>query len=288
MIDTLVVPLDGSELATRAISAAEVIAGATGAGIRLVGVAHDDGLVGSMRDHVRDAATMLTSDRFQDFEVLVDHDPTAVLLEIASDSGTVLCFASHDHTKPVATLLHSVGSHIIERATNPLVVVGPNMDVSKVASDVVVALDGVADPDPLLSTASAWASRLRAVLRIVTVYEPVLADLRNPEHFSRSHGPPSDPDVYLEAVRERVDMSELPAVETCAIADPVNIAAGLERHLGELPAFLLVVGVRRTGAHVTAGVLREFLRVAAVPVLVVKTHRVIPLIYRSATTSNVS
>ena len=116
---------------------------------------------------------------------------------------------AHDHAKLMATLLHSVGSHIIEHATHPFVVVGPNMDVSKLASDVVVALDGVADPDPLLSTASAWAARLGTALRIVTVYEPVLADLRNPEHFTRSHGPPNDPDVYLDSVRERVDPAEI-------------------------------------------------------------------------------
>jgi hypothetical protein len=221
---------------------------------------------------LREAAGMLASDRFEDFEVLVGDDPATVLLEIASESRSVLCFASHDHAKLVATVLHSVGSHIIERATHPFVVVGPNMDASKLASDVVVALDGVADPDPLLSTASAWAARLGAALRIVTVYEPVLADLRNPEHFTRSHGPPNDPHVYLESVRERVDPAELKAVDSVAIADPVNIAAGLERHLGEQPAFLLVVGARRTGAHVSAGVLREFLRTGTLPVLVVRTH----------------
>ena len=209
MTDTVVVPLDGSELATRALSAADAIAGATGAGIRLVGVSHDDGAVASMRDHFRDAAEMLTSDLFQDFEVLVGEEPAAVLLEIASDSSSVLCFASHDHATPVATLLHSVGSHIIERATHPFVVVGPNLDAATLASDVVVALDGVANPDPLLSTGSAWATRLGAALRLVTVYEPVLADLRNPEHFTRSHGPPSDPDVYLESVRESCRRQQL-------------------------------------------------------------------------------
>ena len=248
-------------------------AGATGAGIRLVGVAHDNGALASMRNHLRDAAETLTSDRLQDFEVLVGDDPAAVLLEVASDSSTVLCFASHDHSKPVAALLHSVGSHIIERATHPFVVVGPNMDAAKLGSDVVVALDGVADPDPLLSTASAWAARLGVALRIVTVYDPVPADLRNPEHFTRNHGPSGDPDAYLESVRERLDTSELKVVDSVAIGDPVNIAAGLERHLGEQSAFLLVVGARRTGAHVSPGVLREFVRVATLPVLVVKTHQ---------------
>ena len=272
MLETLVVPLDGSELATRAVAAADAIAAAADAGISLVGVASDDGSAGSVRDHLRDATGMISGDRLQDVDVLVGDDPATMLLQLATDSNTVLCLASHDHTKPVATLIHAVGSHVIERTTQPIVVVGPNLDEASLANDVVVAIDGVSAPDPLVSTAAAWASRLGAALRIVTVYEPVLADLRNPEHFTRHHGPAGDPDVYLESVRTRVDPGAK-GVDAAAIADPVSIAAGLERHLGERSALLLVLGARRAGAHVTPGVLRELLRNSTVPVLVVPAEQ---------------
>jgi nucleotide-binding universal stress UspA family protein len=271
VLETLVVPLDGSDLAIRAVAAADAIAGASGAAISLVGVARDDGDAGSVRDHLRDAEAMITRDRVHDVDVLVGDDPATMLLQLATDSSIVLCLASHDHTKPVATLIHAVGSHIIERTTQPLVVVGPNLDEATLANDVVVAIDGVSDPDPLLSTAAAWAARLGAALRIVTVYEPVLPDLRNPEHFTRNHGPAGDPDAYLESVRARVDTQGVKGVDAVAIADPVNIAAGLERHLGEQSALLLVMGARREGAHVTPGVLRELVRTTTVPVLVVPT-----------------
>jgi hypothetical protein len=59
----------------------------------------------------------------------------------------------------------------------------------------VVALDGKHSAEALLSTGTAWADALHAPLRVVTVYEPVLPDVRNPDHFSRTHGPSSDPIV---------------------------------------------------------------------------------------------
>jgi nucleotide-binding universal stress UspA family protein len=266
--DMIVVPIDGSELSARAIPIAAVIARASGAGIRLVGVARDETELAWMYDRVHDAKPLVAAP-IPEAEVLVGGDPEGRLLELASDSGNVLCFASHDHVEPVAALLHSVGSHLIERATEPLLVVGPNANAEALAGDVVVALDGVGDPEPLLSAASAWARRLGATLRIVTVYEPVPADLRTPDHFTRSHAPGSDPDVYLQSMHRRVvDAGLAGVVDAVAIPDPVSVAAGLVSHLEDPAAFLLVVG-GRVGAHVTPGVLRELLQTVALPVLVV-------------------
>ncbi len=270
MLETLVVPLDGSDLAIRAVAAADAIAGASGAAISLVGVARDDGDAGAVRDHLRDAAAIITRDRVHDVDVLVGDDPATMLLQLATDSSIVLCLASHDHTKPVATLIHAVGSHIIERTTQPLVVVGPNLDEATLANDVVVAIDGVSDPDPLLSTAAAWAARLGAALRIVTVYEPVPADLRNPAHFTRNHGPAGDPDAYLESVRARVDNQGVKGVDAVAIADPVSIAAGSSVISASSP-HCCSSSARAAGVHVTPGVLRELLRTTTVPVLVAPT-----------------
>ena len=102
--------------------------------------------------------------------------------EIADLEGTTLCLASHDRIPPGAKLTHSVGSTLIERAEYPLVVVGANAS-TELGSDVVVALDGVDNAEPLLAVAAAWALSLESRLRIVTVYEPVLPDLRRPGAF---------------------------------------------------------------------------------------------------------
>ena len=268
MFRTLVVPLDGSDLSARAIPAAVSIADRSGADVRLVGVARNDGEYAWMYDHVHDAARALSAERFSDFEVLVDGDPTSVLLKIAGDTSTALCFASHDRAKPLAEVMHSVGSLIIERATYPFLVVGPKYQPRTPTNDVVVALDGVSATEPLLSTATAWALRLGATLRIVTVYEPVLADLRTPTHFTRHHGPPIDPGAYLDAIMERLDDVDLSVVDAESIPDPVSVAAGLAKHLDARPARLLVIGGRRPGPHLSPGTLRELLRTVSLPVLV--------------------
>jgi hypothetical protein len=149
---------------------------------------------------------------------------------------------------------HSVGSDIIRRAYYPIMVVGPEARAVGQAREVMVAIDGVHDPRPLIDVATCWSRALGAVLRVGTVYEPVLPDLRSPGHFTRHHGPAIDPEVYLAKVR----IEFAPTAKTVAIPDPVNVAAGLLDHLASDPARLLVLGGNhrapsfgsRTAAHV--------------------------------------
>ena len=268
MFEMLVVSLDGSELSTRAVPIAGAIARAARAGVRVVGIPHNDGELAWMHEHVHDAARLLTAAQPPEVDVFVDGDPAGALLKLADDPRNMLCFASHDHAKPVAAVLHSVGSHLIQHATHPFLVVGKNADVETLANDVVVALDGVSDPDALLSTATSWARRLGSSLRIVTVYEPVPADIREPDHFTRTHGPGSDPGLYLEGIRSRLDSAGFAGdVEMAAIPDPVSVTTALAQHLEDRPALLLIVG-RRVGAHIGPGVLRELLHTVTLPVLV--------------------
>jgi nucleotide-binding universal stress UspA family protein len=111
---------------------------------------------------------------------------------------------------------------------------------------------------------------LKAALRIVTVYEPALPDLRRPAHYSRSHGPSSDPETYLEKMRQRANKFGLTAIDTAAIADPVSVVAGLATHLEQRPALLLVTGGRRRmGLRLTPTVTGGLLGLVSLPVLVV-------------------
>src|SRR5438552_13417381 len=100
------------------------------------------------------------------------------------------------------------------------------------------ALDGVHDVTPLLSTATTWAALLGTPLRIMTVYEPVLPDLRRPGHFTRSYGPPADPDAYLDDLALGLQRGPGDRIEAVALADPVSVADGLAQHLSDRPALL--------------------------------------------------
>jgi hypothetical protein len=269
MIETVVVALDGSEFAAAAIPVAAAITESDHAGIRLVGIARNDGEYAWMYDHVHDAAFRLAPRDEPEVDVIVDPDPAGVLLTISSDPKHVLCFATHDHRPLVTRLIDSVGSTVLERALNPLVLVGANVRAQATTGDVVVAVDGVHDPGRLLATAREWARQLHAPLRLVTVYEPVLEDLRRPGYFARHHGPSIDPDRYLDEISRAIEPDRVDAITTAAIADPVSVPAGLVRHLEEHPARVLVVGHRNGGGALPAGTVRELLRTAKVPLVFV-------------------
>jgi hypothetical protein len=269
MFDTMVVPLDGSPFAADALPSGAALARDAGARLRVVGIARSDAELALTWDHVHDDAKHAGLDA-ELVEVLVDPDPVGVLLRIAGETGNVLFLASHARPKPIAGLTRSVGSQLLERAVRPLVVVGSNASTAALGTDVVVAVDGTGNAEPLLAAAITWALQLHRRLRIVTVYEPVPSDIRRPEHFDRRHGPPGDPDVYLAAMRDGVSDAGLDGVETVAVADPIDAGSGLEQHLADHPARLLVVGGgHRHRLHLGAGVAHHLLVTATLPLLIV-------------------
>jgi Universal stress protein family len=271
MLRHLVIPLDGSEFSALALPIGIELAAAVGASVRVIGIAASDAELPWTYDHVHDHAERAGLEP-NDVEVRVDPQPVDRLLEVAAGEGTVLCLATHDRVAPAAKLRHSIGSAVMERAERPLVVVGPNASRQSLGDDVVVAVDGTGDPEPLLAVGAAWGRRLHSRLRIVTVYEPVPADLRRPDHFTRGHGPPGDPDAYLSRLGERLADAGLDGVDTVAVADPVSVGAGMEQHLAGAPARLLVIGGGGRGARMTGGVARHLLDTSAVPLVVVNRH----------------
>ncbi len=119
LLSTIVVPLDGSEFAAKAIPAATAIGTAAGARLHVVGLARDDTELVWVYDHVHDWANRIPAAVLSGVDVIVDPDPAAVLLERTEDAGTVLCFASHDRMPIAAKVVHAVGSEVMARGDTP-------------------------------------------------------------------------------------------------------------------------------------------------------------------------
>lgn len=264
MFHQLVVAIDGSEFAAHALPVAAQLASAADVSVRVLGIARTDAELAWTYDHVVSDARRAGLDA-ANVDVRVDPDPTGMLLAVAADERNVLCLASHLRSEPAAMLLHSVGSRLIERASRPVVLVGPNGSTAGAGSDVVVALDGASDAQRLLDAGAAWARQLRSALRLVTVYEPVLAEVGDPTLFIRQWGPSYDPSVYLDTMRERVDDADLEGVEAVAIRDTTGVGHGLEQHMATAPARLLVAGADDPPARVV----KELVETIALPVVVV-------------------
>jgi hypothetical protein len=269
MLRTLVVPLDGSDFANRALPVANSIAHFGHVPMRIIGVARADDQLAWIFDHVHAAAGSVTNDSAPTVDIVIDPDPATVMLGVADEPGNMLCFASHDRSRFAAKVKHSVGSELMMRATRPFLVVGEGAARNDRARDVVVAVDGRGDPGPLLAVAVPWAARLQCRLRIVTVYEPVPADLRRPAHHTRHHGPAADPEKYLGGLCEDVARYGVTNVSTAAIPDPISPAAGLQSYLDAYPARLLVVGGRTRDTHPIGRTIRTLLSSVSAPMLVV-------------------
>ena len=268
MIDEIVVPLDGSDFANRALPVAAALSSALGTRLRIMGIASDDSEFALTHLAVHDAVDR-EGLHGVDVDLLVDPHLEDRLLATGAAEGTILCLATHDAPDPAARALRAVGSRVVERSERPIVAVGRRACVDSPGTDVVVAIDGVTDPEPLLAVAATWATQLKSRIRIVTMYEPVLADLDHPSRYTRDHGPVGDPDDYVKSVRDQV--ADFPfGVDAVAIADPISVAAGLEDHLADFPARVLVMGGRHPRPlRPSGGIARHLLREVTVPVVVV-------------------
>jgi hypothetical protein len=247
------------------------VAEAIQAKVRLLAIAHNDGEYAWAYDLVHGVADRLPADAAAGVDVVVDGEPALVLLTLASDAGTTLCLSAHDRPWEGGSALGRVGAAVVERATQPLLLVTENSSPPLAHGDVVVALDGVSDPGPTLASAVAWANRLGVALRLVTVYEPVPADVRQPDHYTRRHGPPGDADAYLDGLRRSIGETVAAGCRCVAIADPVSVATGLSEHLAAAPALMVVVGVHERRHWLTTEA-RGLLQSSPPPVLVVPHH----------------
>ena len=281
-VDVILVPLDGSPFAERALPVAERLAERLDAEIHLLSA------VGRETDvSVREAdlrSIELPGGRLHR-RVVVDHDPAAAVLERVGElTRVVVCLSSHGRGRSAA-VVGSVAGDVVARSSDPVVVVGPSIDdiapwVPKDVprSGVVVAVDETPASALLVPVALRWAELLREPLTVVTVAEPV------PEPFGnvparRRLGPEDDVAAFLDSLVAPLRASGAD-VATRAIWDPISAADGMRSYLREHPATLVVVGSR--GRHgfdrlvfgsVAAGVIHG----SPAPVLVVPRPAAPPL-----------
>ena len=172
MFRNLVVPLDGSDSAARALPIAAALARDSDAFVRVVGIVRPGNERAERYAQLLSQAERAGLDS-TNVELRVDSDGAEILLSIADDERNVLCLAPDRHARP--KFMQDMRSRVMERVPHPVLAVGPNASSGWFGTDVVVALDGFVDSKALLDVAAGWAQQLRASLRLVTVYEPVIA-----------------------------------------------------------------------------------------------------------------
>jgi nucleotide-binding universal stress UspA family protein len=267
----VVVPLDGSPFAERALPVADWVAAAVGADVHLVEIVScDEDAEGAMRnlDSVAHRHHAAGWDVFQRDDV-----GEAVADTVNALPGGMACLATHGRDRS-ATLLGSVAASLLDRSSRPVVLVGPEARaVTAVDAPVVVAVDGTTRDDALVPVALGWAARLARPMEIVTVAEPAPTGYREGAAPRRARGP-AEPEPYVASLVARTEGAGV-AVASRVVYDPISVRDGLVPHLDRVAALVVLGSRHRLGVPrmVLGSHAARIVHDAAVPALAVPLPR---------------
>jgi nucleotide-binding universal stress UspA family protein len=238
------VPVDGSPFAERALPVAAWLAQEVGAPIHLVEIAQNDPGTQSTIQYVGDLARRHGAT----WEVIPGHDPGAAIVA-ATDAGrpSLTCLATHGRDRSAA-VLGSVATSVLDHATDPVMLVGPEArPPSARDAPIVTAVDGTGDDAAVVGVAADWAARLGLRLVIATVAEPVPPSFRESRPLHRARGP-DDPEGYLVGLAATVAEAGI-SVDTRVVYDPISVRGGLLRLVDRTAALLVIGWHRHTRPH---------------------------------------
>jgi nucleotide-binding universal stress UspA family protein len=237
---TVLVPLDGSSAAARALPTAGWLARHFDAELHVIAATvarpetwwYERYLGAVVEGHPE-----VTSARRSD-----DPDVAAAVDAAASElAPCVVCLTTQGWSRSAA-FVGSTFAAIVSAATEPLVAVGPRSrpDVADGARRLVACVDGSPTAELALPIAAGWARRLGLRLSIATVAEPTPPPIAPGGHRHRAFGPDTDPDDYIQRLAQRLDLAGLD-VDAEVIWNPTSPHCGLADHLGDHPATLVAV-----------------------------------------------
>jgi nucleotide-binding universal stress UspA family protein len=276
---SVLVPLDGSEPAERALAPARSLAARFGAELHIVAarVNRDESwwyqrYVDGVCERVPDVTSHLSD----------DPDVAAAIVSAARATDPCLvCMATHGRSR-TAAIVGSTFSAVAARTAAPLVAVGrrvaPAGDEPEPEDRIVVCLDGDPTAEQALPLAAAWARRLGLRVSLVTATDPVLLRsqlARERSRAARRYGPDGDPQAYLGAIARRTvfDGLAVDAQVLWGLAHPhISIGEHLDRHPATLVAATSHARARLARAALGSEAARIIHR-SPVPVLVLPALR---------------
>jgi nucleotide-binding universal stress UspA family protein len=283
----VLLPLDGSDLASGAISTGIALAERFDAVLHTISVAASNDEAERMLARARDSVGRTTAD--ENVQVVRDTEPANAIDDRARElEPCLVCMSTHGRGRVSGAVIGSVARSLLQRRDEPMVVVGPDAERPealvgarrRLPSDwrpplfvnrIVACVDGSATSEAIIPVAAAWATALEMSLTILTIAEDVMPPLRLGSELMRRFGPNGDADEYIDRLAQQWKASA-PDVSGRAIYDPISPADGVRSHLYEESAGLVAVAT-----HARSGVQRiklgagaaNIVRASVVPALVV-------------------
>lgn len=170
----ILVPVDLSGEAERAIRPALRLGRRTDAPIILFTWSRDAGEAAAARDYLNELAEDLPCSTRVEVAYSDERSPAPSIVGAAERSQAMICMASHGRSGLGHALLGSVAEEALALAGRPIVLVGPQVApcADAPSSGVVACVDGSALSTAVLPAASAWAATLGVPLQLVRVVEP--------------------------------------------------------------------------------------------------------------------
>jgi nucleotide-binding universal stress UspA family protein len=270
-MQTVVVPLDGSELSERALGPGLALARRAGAALRLVSCPWD-GVPVDVEAYLADHAAGID---LEDVSTVVGHEKPAlaVLDAVVGAADPIVCMSTHGHTGIGRALLGSVAEEVICTAPCPVLMCGPETrpeSLGSTGSHLVVCTDGSGHAEAVLPAAADLARVLQLAVSVVEVVSP------NELVMEGEQAPPDEVTAAAQGhLDDLVGWLTAAGVESCRAeqlhgADP---AAAVVRHAGRLPAAAIALATHgRSGlARVVLGsIAMSVVRHSTCPVLVTR------------------
>lgn len=262
---TIVVPLDGSTFAERAVRpACSMAMRLDGARVLLVSCVSADSGGSSRRLH--EIAEKFGDVVHMEIRLFEDAEPAdAIETILDEDPDATVFMATHGRGGLRSAVLGSVTRKVVCRSTRPLVLVGPKCETVLLPGErgrMLVCSDGSAFSDNVLSEAAGWSDRLGLEPWVVEVVVPD----EDPESARRIPNRMVDAaQVHLDHLVERLPV---PARTRVLHGNPSRAVAAFAE---ELPAEMIAMATHgRTGLTQLAmgSVATEVVRHAPCPVLV--------------------
>jgi nucleotide-binding universal stress UspA family protein len=267
MFKKIVVPLDGSARAERALTPAKAVAEQVGVPVELV---MSDVHARTGRPHAYLTEAGRRAD-LADFGVLFGDPPIVEMLASACDEEeTLVCMTTHGRAAVEETFLGHTAKDLLAGVDTPFLVVGPRVEVTRhwTPERLLVCTDGSSTADAIIPIAADWMTALRLGTQVLSVVAP--------ESAARARAVNGD---VLEANVARYVATELEGEDRGPVDWEVlhghHPASSIVDFTDRIPNAVIAMATHgRTGlAGVAVGsVTNAVIRFANSPVLVVRPH----------------
>jgi nucleotide-binding universal stress UspA family protein len=270
MITKVVVALDGSKLAERAVGPGCTLAAKTGTPLVLLSSRWGE-VLDRPRDYLEQVAAELDYERTETRLVLDRLAASAILTE-TDDPGVVVCMSTHGRSGIGEAILGSVAEEVLGRCDRPVLLVGPALEANAWRSEqwfqggkLLVAFDPLDGCETLVPVAAEWCDALDLEARVVQVVVTAGGMVLDRQARAAESG-------ALRSVAERLGRTRGPG--EWEVLHGKDVAASILADAAEQPTTLIAMATHsRTGmARVTLGsVAMQVVHRSCCPVLVTRS-----------------